>query len=125
MNALQLPFTFDAELILEEINQFKKEDYYEIYNPSVLQETLWSKHLIEPIGTPDQAPTFHPNEALKKCPYLLSILDSFQCNKETFRIHTLAAKANIKTHRYALLKFLIFYYNSFIITINIKATFFK
>ena len=99
MNALQLPFKFDAALILEEISQFKKEEYYDIYNPSVILETLWSKHLIEPIGSPDKAPKFYPNEALKKCPYLLSILDTFQCNKETFRIHTLEAKTNIKAHR--------------------------
>jgi mannose-6-phosphate isomerase-like protein (cupin superfamily) len=99
MNALQLPFKFDAALILEEINQFKKEEYYDIYNTSVTLETLWSKHLIEPIGSPDQVPEFFPNEALQKCPYLLAVLETFECRKETFRIHTLEAKANIKPHR--------------------------
>lgn len=99
MNALQLPFHFDATRILEEMNQFNKEDYYDISNPSVVLETLWSKHLIEPVGGPDQIPEFSPNEALKQCPYLLSILDSFQCDKETFRIHTLEAKTTIKPHR--------------------------
>jgi len=99
MNALQLPFKFDASLILRDINQFKKEDYYDIYNPSVALETLWSKHLIEPIGGPDRPPEFLPNEALRRSPYLLSILDTFKCNKETFRIHTLEAGATIKPHR--------------------------
>jgi mannose-6-phosphate isomerase-like protein (cupin superfamily) len=99
MNALQLPFKFDATLILQEISQFKKEDYYDIYNPSVGLETLWSKHLIEPIGGPDQAPEFFPNEALLKCPYLLTILETFKCKKETFRIHTLESNAAIKPHR--------------------------
>ncbi len=99
MNALQLPFTFNAALIQEEINQFKKEDYYDIYNPSVMLETLWSKHLIKPVGGPDEIPEFLPNEALQKCPYLLSVLETFQCRKETFRIHTLEPKASIRPHK--------------------------
>lgn len=99
MNALQLPFKFDPTLMLAEISQFKKEEYYDIYNPSVALKTLWSKHLIEPIGDPGQAPEFFPNKALQKCPYLLSVLETFLCKKETFRIHTLDAKANIKAHR--------------------------
>jgi hypothetical protein len=99
MNALQLPFNFDAAIILKEISQFTKEDYYDIYNTSVEVETLWSKHLIEPKIGSDNLPHFHTNEALKKSPYLLSILDTFQCKKETFRIHTLNAKAHIRPHR--------------------------
>lgn len=99
MNALQLPFTFDVNKIQQELAQFTKADYYDIYNPSVTLETLWSKHLITPIGGPDQAPTFVPNEALQQCPYLLSIYETFKCQKETFRIHTLEAGASIKPHR--------------------------
>ncbi|WP_232729159.1 aspartyl/asparaginyl beta-hydroxylase domain-containing protein [Ulvibacter sp. MAR_2010_11] len=62
-------------------------------------ETLWSKHLIEPIGTPDEVPDFLPYEALQKCPYLLSILNTFECNKETFRIHILDPGAHIRPYR--------------------------
>ena len=99
MNALKLPFQFDTALIKEEIAQFSQEDYYDIYNPSVSLKTLWSKHLIEPFGGPDREPEFLPNEALRKCPYLLSILDSFKCKKETYRIHSLHAGEHIKAHR--------------------------
>ena len=99
MNALQLPFHFDAARIIKEISQFTQEDYYDIYNSSVEVETLWSKHLIEPKIGFDDLPHFHPNDALKQSPYLLSILDTFQCKKETFRIHTLNAKAHIRRHR--------------------------
>jgi len=99
MNAVKLPFAFDTLRVLDEIAQFTKEDYYDIYNPSVTLETLWSKHFIEPIAVVDGPPTFLPNEALKKCPYLLSIHDTFQCDKETFRIHTLDAGASIRPHR--------------------------
>jgi len=99
MNAIKLPFTFDAEIIKQELSQFTKKDYYDIYNPSVTIETLWSKHFIEPVIGPDGLPLFMPNIALKKCPYLLSVLETFQCDKETFRIHTLEAGASIKPHR--------------------------
>ena len=99
MNALQLPFHFNVEKILEEIHQFNKEAYYDIYNTSVELKTLWSKHLIMPVGGPYKAPEFLPNEALQKCPYLLTVLETFQCKKETFRIHTLDAKAHIRPHR--------------------------
>ena len=99
MNAIKLPFQFDPNKILKELNRFTPSDYYDIYNPSVTLETLWSKHLIEPVGGQDGPPEFLPNEALKNSPYLLSIHDTFQCRKETFRIHTLEAGASIKPHR--------------------------
>ena len=99
MNALKLPFTFDPNRIKEEISQFSKTDYYDIYNPSVKMESLWSKHFIEPIRNPDDSFKFSPNTALKKCPYLLSIHDTFQCDKETFRVHTLDGGAHIRPHR--------------------------
>jgi len=99
MNAIKLPFLFDTKQIKHEISQFAKEDYYDIYNPSVSLNTLWSKHFIEPINDANGLPVFLPNESLKKCPYLLSILNTFQCKKETFRIHTLDAGASIKPHR--------------------------
>lgn len=99
MNALQLPFNFDVDLMTKEIAQFSQADYYDIYNPSVTLKKLWAKHLIEPVGGPDQIPEFLPNEALHKCPYLLTVFETFLCRKETFRIHTLYAEAKIKAHR--------------------------
>ncbi len=99
MNAIKLPFHFDADRIKQEISQFTKEDYYDIYNPSVALKTLWSKHLIDPINDADGIPVFLPNNALKKCTYILSILETFKCHKETFRIHTLDAGASIQPHK--------------------------
>ncbi|EDP94925.1 aspartyl/asparaginyl beta-hydroxylase domain-containing protein [Kordia algicida OT-1] len=99
MNALKLPFEFDAEVIKKELSQFSKEDYQDIYNSSVMLETLWLIHFIEPIIGKDGLPIFLPNNALKKCPYLLSIFEMFQCDVETFRIHTLDAGASIQKHR--------------------------
>ena len=98
MNSLKLPFEFDAEKLKSELAQFTKVDYYDIYNPSVTLETLWSKEFIVPIGTPDTLPVFVPNDQLKKCPLLLSIFNTFQCQVETFRIHSLEPGAIIKPH---------------------------
>lgn len=99
MNALKLPFKFDTTRIKQELAQFTTKDYYDIYNPSVELETLWSKHFIEPVIGSNGLPVFLPNASLKKCPYLLSVLDAFQCDKETFRVHSLEAGASIKAHR--------------------------
>lgn len=99
MESFKLPFVFDAEKILKEISQFNQKDYYDIYNSSVTIETLWSKHLIEPKVNKQGIPVFYPNSSLKKCPYILSILNTFKCDKETYRIHALNAGAKIKPHR--------------------------
>ncbi|MBC8754536.1 aspartyl/asparaginyl beta-hydroxylase domain-containing protein [Kordia sp. YSTF-M3] len=98
MNSLKLPFAFDANTIKKELAQFSKTEYRDVYNPSVALETLWLKEFIYPIGTPDEIPTFYPNDALKKCPYMLSIFETFKCRVETFRIHTLDAGAAIQKH---------------------------
>ena len=98
MKSLKLPFEFDASIIKQEIAQFSKSEYSDIYNPSVTLETLWLKHLIVPIGSPEKGVTFVPTDSLKKCPYLLSIFNTFECQTETFRIHTLDGGASIKPH---------------------------
>lgn len=99
MNSLKLPYTFDATLLKNEVSQFSKGDYYDIYNPSVVLKTLWSKEFIKPISAPRDPAIFGPNESLKKCSTLLSIFNTFQCPVETFRIHSLDPGAVIKPHR--------------------------
>jgi len=99
MDSLKLPFRFDASILKAEIAQFEKSDYSDIYNPSVTLETLWLKHLIQPVGGPDDDAKFVPTESLKKCPHLLSVFETFQCRVETFRIHTLDAGAHIRPHQ--------------------------
>jgi len=98
MNSLKLPFQFDASIIKKELAQFSKDDFTDIYNPSVTLKTLWLKHFIVPIGGPDDKIKFVPTESLEKCPYLLSIFETFKCRTETFRIHTLDPGASIRPH---------------------------
>jgi len=99
MIAKKLPFVFDSQIMKAEINQFSNKDYTDIYNPSVELETLWLKHLITPIRGEDDEIRFVPTDSLKKCPYLLSIFEKFECQVETFRIHTLDGGASIQKHR--------------------------
>lgn len=99
MNSIKLPFQFDTSIIKQELSQFTKTDYSDIYNPSVTLETLWLKHFIEPKRESEDIIKFYPNEALKKCPYMLSIFETFRCDVETFRVHTLDPGASIKAHR--------------------------
>lgn len=98
-DVIKLPFNFDSAIIKKELSQFSKSDFNDIYNPSVSLETLWLKHLIEPKGGPESIPKFYPNEALKKCPYLLSIFLKFECRVEAFRVHTLDPGARIRPHK--------------------------
>jgi len=98
MNAIKLPFEFDTSIIKKELSQFSKSEYSDIYNPSVTLETLWLKEFIIPIGGPNVPVKFFPNESLQKCPYLLSIFETFKCRVETFRIHTLDPGASIQPH---------------------------
>lgn len=98
MDAIKLPFQFDAAIIKKELAQFSDSDFTDIYNPSVALNTLWLKHFIVPKGGPDEPIKFYPNEALKKCPHMLSIFNKFQCQTETFRVHTLDPGASIKPH---------------------------
>lgn len=99
MNALKLPFEFDASKLRSELSQFSEDAYYDIYNPSVTLKTLWSKIFIKVVSQPLTPAVFGPNEALLQCPHMLSIYETFNCAVETFRIHALDAGARIKPHR--------------------------
>ncbi|NQY06859.1 MAG: aspartyl/asparaginyl beta-hydroxylase domain-containing protein [Flavobacteriaceae bacterium] len=95
MNVIKLPFEFDVEKLRAAYHGIPKSEFYCISNPSVTPDTLTSIHLIEP----DKNEVFHPTKRLEQLPYLQEVLDTFICDKETFRIHTLAAGAKIKAHR--------------------------
>ena len=97
MDAIKLPFNFDINKLSKAYNSIPKSSYYKISNPSVTPDTLDAIHLITPIA--NKGHDFSPNATLKNLPYLLEILNTFECKKETFRIHTLQAGAKIKAHR--------------------------
>lgn len=98
MKAFRLPFDFDAEQLRQEVERLDSKAYYEVFNPYLKPNTLMGFHLIEP-ELVNEIPVFKPNGHLKESPYLMSVLETFQCDKETFRVHTLKTGATIRKHR--------------------------
>lgn len=98
MNTVRLPFDFDVDRMRQEIDALDPEAYYEIFNPYLEPNILMGFHLIDP-ELINGIPVFKANDHLKRSPYLLSILDQFKCDKETFRVHTLKEGTTIRRHR--------------------------
>lgn len=98
MNAIKLPFHFDIEAIRKDIEKLKESGYYQLDNPYLVPGSLVGFHLIEPILVND-LPVFCPNEHLADSPALLAVYNTFESDKETYRIHSLRAGFTIKKHR--------------------------
>ena len=101
MNAIQFDFQFDAQKILQEL-QAIKNSFNTIHSIRIKENDLKGFHLIEPSpnGKKDERGlTYQTTPELDKSPYLQSILDTFQCDKFTFRIHNLVSKGKIELHR--------------------------
>lgn len=98
MNAIKLPFHFDVEALRKEIDTLPDSGYYYLYNPYLEPDSLAGFHFIEP-EVEDGLPVFKPNQHLAQRPALLNVLNTFQCDKETFRVHNLKAGFSIRRHR--------------------------
>lgn len=98
MNAIKLPFEFDVEQIKKDIENLEEGGHYHLSNPYLEPGSLVGFHLIEPDLVND-LPVFRPNEHLKNSPTLLAIHDTFECDKETYRVHNLRAGYTIRRHR--------------------------
>jgi len=99
MNAIKLPFQFDEEKLLTAYKSIAEDNYHEIHNNYVTPHKLLSTHLIS-IENPELGNhEFVPNQLLNNLPYLLEVYTTFECSKETFRVHRLLSDAFIKEHR--------------------------
>lgn len=99
MNAIKLPFQFDAEKLLTEFQSIPNTAYHEITNNYVTPHKLLSAHLISIENPASGNHIFGPNELLKNLPHLMEVYNTFACPKETFRVHKLLPDAIIKEHR--------------------------
>ena len=99
MNAIKLPFQFDPEKLLTEYQSISSDAYHEIHNNYVTPKKLLSTHLISIENPEFENHTFTPNELLKGLPHMLEVYNTFECAKETFRVHRLLPDAYIKEHR--------------------------
>ena len=101
MNAVQLPFRFDAQQIQQELQAIAKF-FTPIISTRIKENDLLGMHLITPAleGKKDgNGFTYHPTTALIQSPYLQSVLNTFQCNKFVYRVHNLTAGGKIELHQ--------------------------
>ena len=98
-NAIKLPFYFDADRMKQELESIS--DSFQLIRNQYTQDSLLGMHLILPNtdGHPDEEGTsFYFTEELKKCPYLQEVLNTFQCNKFSFRTQNLLPGGFIGLH---------------------------
>ena len=98
-SALKLPFLFDADRMLQELQSIS--DSFELIQNQYTGNTLEGMHLISPNlngESNEKGETFHLTKELQECPYLQEVLNTFQCNKFTFRTQNLKAGGKIGKH---------------------------
>jgi hypothetical protein len=106
---LKLPFTFDAERVKAELENFTKEDWTPHFNTQYY-EGDWSGIALRAAENahvalyPDPtAETYIDTDAMSLCPSVASILATFECPTESVRFLRLGAGASILEHRDYLL----------------------
>ena len=101
MNAIQFQFQFDVPRIQQELEVISTS-FKPIFSSKIKEDKLTGMHLIVPAPEGKKNSkgfTYHTTSELNQCPYLQSILDTFQCDKFTYRVHNLSAKGKIELHR--------------------------
>jgi len=101
INAVKLPFQFDAQRIQNELEAISNS-FYPILSAQIEDEALVGMHLITPDRegrVDEEGHTFHMTEELKKCPYLQEVLNTFKCDKFLFRTQNLKPGGKIERHR--------------------------
>jgi hypothetical protein len=102
---LQLPFRFDREELLRDLDQFGPGDWTPHFNTGYY-EGDWSGIALRAAKDahldlyPDPtAENFVDTPMLARCSYVPTVLSSFECEIETARFLRLAAGSQIKEHR--------------------------
>ncbi len=101
MNAIQFNFKFDVQQIQQELESIATS-FNSIHSLKIKENDLNGIHLITPAPEGkknSKGYTYRRTDELKQCPYLQSILDTFQCDKLVYRVHNLRAKGKIELHR--------------------------
>lgn len=98
-NAVKLPFHFDADRMKQELESIS--DSFQLIRNQYTQNSLLGMHLILPNldGLADEnGQTFYLTDELKSCSYLQEVLNTFQCNKLSFRTQNLLPGGKIAAH---------------------------
>ena len=97
--AIKLPFQFDGDRMKQELESIS--DSFQLIKNAYTGNSLFGMHLILPNKdgiANENGETFYMTEGLKKCSYLQEVLNTFQCNKLTFRTQNLKAGGKIGKH---------------------------
>jgi hypothetical protein len=102
---LRLPFTFDRDALVTDLNHCLRADWPAHFNQRDYQGEWTSLALRSASGgardiasTPGAA-GYRDTAVLDACPAFRSVLDTFQCDKESARLLRLAAGSLIHEHR--------------------------
>jgi aspartyl/asparaginyl beta-hydroxylase (cupin superfamily) len=98
--ALKLPFQFDADQMLQELQSISNT--FQPIENKYTGDSLSGTHLIVPSRNGEannQGETFSFTQELKECSYLQEVLNTFQCDKFTFRVQNLRSGGMIKKHK--------------------------
>lgn len=103
--AFQLPFQFDNDRLLKDLETCKQFNFLQNYVPAnyhgkdyILPLRAIDGKMNFPGATPGNADRFQDTEALKACPYFQEIINQFQCEKEAARLMSLPPGAIINPH---------------------------
>src|SRR6218665_2198527 len=101
----KLPFLFETDLLLQDLETAAKSVWSDHFNQKDYDGKWTSISLRSATGnetdiyaTPGIA-TYSDTPLLKQCAYFQSIINLFECEKESVRLLSLAPGSNIKTHR--------------------------
>lgn len=103
--SLRLPFEFDKERLLRDLEQFGPDDWTPHFNTGYYDGDWSGIALRAPKDAhldlyPDStAETFVDTKMLDRCSYIPSVLASFKCVLESARFLRLTAGSQIKEHR--------------------------
>ena len=98
-NAIKLPFLFDADRMLSELQSIQNS-FVPIRN-QYTGESLFGMHLIVPNADGsinEKGESFHLTKELQQCSYLQEVLHTFPCDKFTYRAQNLRSGGLIKKH---------------------------
>lgn len=99
VNALKLNFQFDGDRMKQELESIL--DSFQLIKNPYTGNSLNGIHLTLPLQdgiANEKGETFCMTEELKKCLYLQEVLNTFKCDKLTFRAQNLKAGGNIGKH---------------------------
>lgn len=101
MIAIRLPFQFDVEPILAEVERLPSEAFVEVQSSHINPGGLLACNLLVPdlelVGKQDGFRLI-PGPWLSSSPAILEVIDALQCEKNMARIHKLQPQAKIDEH---------------------------